>query len=161
MASITQNAGVAPHLLSPIGNQVAVDEHPQVLKDTKPRDIVTTFNYYKDPEDGSAPAPTYSNKPESYERPQITQKLVVHDIRGSEDKYTLDTEGFQIVKHESKEKDFVDEEHIKAVYYPETEELLKKTSVSRNCSAIPKLTTTEVLVQIRSSSSITPSAAKQ
>jgi hypothetical protein len=31
------------------------------------------------------------------------------------------------VKHESKEKDFVDEEKIKAEYYPEVEQLLKDT----------------------------------
>lgn len=128
MASITQSQGVAPHLLSPIGNQVAVEEPQESLQNHKPRDIVTTFNYFKDPEDGSEPEPSYVDKPLSYERPNISQQLVVHDIRGTEDEYTLDTTGFQVVKHESVEKDFVDDEHIKAVYYPETEELLKKAT---------------------------------
>lgn len=36
--------------------------------------------------------------------------------------FTLDTSGFQIVKHESVEKDFVDEEKIKSVYYHESAE---------------------------------------
>jgi len=128
MASITQNPGVAPHLLSPVGNQVAVEESQKNLQNRQPRDIVTTFNYFKDPEDGSEPEPSYVDKPLSYERPSIPQQLVVHDIRGSEDKYTLDTTGFQIYKHESVEKDFRDDAHIKAVYYPETEELLKKAT---------------------------------
>ena len=40
-------------------------------------------------------------------------------------RYTLDSHGFQIYPHTSKEKDFVDDEKIKAEYYPETEQLLK------------------------------------
>jgi hypothetical protein len=126
MASVTQTPGVAPHLLSQVGNQVVVDERSQTSQTYKPRDIVTTFNYYKDPEDGSPPAPNYADRPSSYERVPLSQQLTVHDIRGSEDQYTLDTTGFQIYKHESVEKDFLDDDHIKAVYYPETEELLKK-----------------------------------
>jgi len=53
-------------------------------------------------------------------------QVVVHDIRGSEHEYTLDTKGFQVVKHESKEKEFLNDDQIKKVYYPETEELLKR-----------------------------------
>ena len=37
-------------------------------------------------------------------------------------KYTIDTSGFQIVRHQSAEKDFVDEEAITTKYYKETEE---------------------------------------
>ena len=51
--------------------------------------------------------------------------MTVHDIAGDEDKYTLDSHGFQIYKHDSTEKDFVDDEKIKAEYYSETEQLLK------------------------------------
>lgn len=105
--------------------QTAVASKPQVSKAT-PRDITATFNYFKPNEDGSLPAPTYVTKPETYERPVLPQQATVYDIRGSEDEYTLDTKGFQVVKHESKEKDFLDDEQIKRVYYPETEELLKK-----------------------------------
>lgn len=92
----------------------------------KPRDITAVFNYFKDNEDGSPPAPSYVNKPETYFRPSFAQRAVVHDIRGSEDQYTLDTKGFQVVKHESKEKEFLDDEKIQQIYYPDTEELLKK-----------------------------------
>jgi len=95
---------------------------------TKPRDVTTTLNYFKANEDGSPPAPSYVGKPETYVRPTLSQQAVVHDIRGSEDQYALDTKGFQIVKHESKEKDFHDADQIKEIYYPETEELLKKAT---------------------------------
>jgi hypothetical protein len=126
MTSVTQNPAIAPHLLSPVGNQVSLADPISNTKETpKPRDLTATFNYYKDPADGSPPEPNYVNKPGSYNREPISQQLLVHDVRGTEDKYTLDTTGFQIYKHESIEKDFLDEEQIKAVYYPEVEELLK------------------------------------
>jgi hypothetical protein len=95
----------------------------------QPRDVTTILNYFKDNEDGSPPAPSYVGKPETYARPTMPQQVVVHDIRGSEDQYTLDTKGFQIVKHNSKEKDFLDDDQIRRIYYPETEELLKKALV--------------------------------
>ena len=53
--------------------------------------------------------------------------MTIHDVSGEEDQYTLDSHGFQYVKHESKEKDFTDDEKIKAEYYPEMEQLLKNT----------------------------------
>ena len=56
----------------------------------------------------------------------------MHDITGTEDKYTLDSHGFQIYIHASIEKDFVNEEKIKAEYYPETEQLLKDALVIHN-----------------------------
>lgn len=126
MASLTQSQGVAPHLLSPVGNQVAVAEPvPQALE-SKPRDVTTTFHYYKDPEDGGPPPPTYVANPATFERPALAKQAVVHDIRGSLDQYTLDTTGFQIYKHKSAETDFLDDDQIKTLYYPETEELLKQ-----------------------------------
>ncbi|CZR59547.1 related to 7alpha-cephem-methoxylase P8 chain [Phialocephala subalpina] len=94
----------------------------------KPRDIITTLNYFKDNEDGSPPAPSYVGKIDTYNRPVVPTKTVVHDIRGTESQYTLDTKGFQIVNHVSIEKDFQDEEQIKRIYYPETEELLKRAT---------------------------------
>lgn len=47
------------------------------------------------------------------------------DIAGHEKEYTLDSYGFQIYTHASKEKTFDDDERIKAEYYPETDQLLK------------------------------------
>lgn len=65
------------------------------------------------------------DKPETYHREPESHNVTIHDVRGKEDQYTLDKNGFQFHKHVSKEKDFLDDEHIKAVYYPETEQLLK------------------------------------
>jgi len=66
-----------------------------------------------------------TSKPSSYERPAVAQTVVVRDVAGEEEKYTLDSHGFQYVRHESAEKEFRDNEGIKAGYYAETEQLLK------------------------------------
>jgi hypothetical protein len=68
----------------------------------------------------------YVGKPETYERPVNPTNVTVTDIRGDVDKYTLDGQGFQIYNFASAEKDFLDDEKIKAEYYPETERLLKE-----------------------------------
>ncbi|KAL8677003.1 MAG: hypothetical protein Q9186_006538 [Xanthomendoza sp. 1 TL-2023] len=99
---------------------------------SKGRDINTEFTYYKDPGDGSPPPLSYVGRPETYKRPVETQTHVVHDIRGEEDVYTLDTKGFQIYKHVCQETAFVDEEQIKRQYYPEIEDILKSASTSTN-----------------------------
>ena len=123
-ATITAPSTTAPHLL---GNDQlhAVGQTTATFKAREPRDVVADFNYYKDPGDGSLPAPTYVGKPETYERPVETRAMSVHDIRGEEEKYTLDTTGFQIYKHVSQETAFRDEAEIKRIYYPEVEDLLK------------------------------------
>jgi hypothetical protein len=50
----------------------------------------------------------------------------IADIRGREEEFHLDTQGFQYVKKQSVEKDFDDNEKIKEVYYPECAELVQK-----------------------------------
>ncbi|GIK01906.1 hypothetical protein Aspvir_005947 [Aspergillus viridinutans] len=90
-----------------------------------PHHVQTTLNFLKENEDGSPPAPSYVGKPETYYRPSVTLPVTVHDVSGHELEYTLDKNGFQFYYHESKEKDFVDDENIKREYYPEIEQLLK------------------------------------
>ena len=41
---------------------------------------------------------------------------------------SMEREGFVLVRHDTRMKDFYDEEEVRAVYYPETEELVKRTS---------------------------------
>ena len=61
-----------------------------------------------------------------YSNPHSPHNVIVHDISGEEDKYNLDSHGFQLYKYASKEKDFRDDDKIKAEYYPEIEDLIKK-----------------------------------
>lgn len=92
-------------------------------------DVETSLNFFKDNEDGSPPHPTYVGKPETYRRPRDSHKVTIHDVSGEEDKYTLDEQGFQFLKHTSVEKDFVDEEKVKDEYYKEVDQLLKDVYV--------------------------------
>ena len=108
-----------------IDRPVATSALPEAALPSKPGDVRTELNFYKPNEDGSPPHPTYVDRPETYDRPIETHPVTVHDITGDAARYTLDGNGFQLHTHESAEKDFIDDEHIKAVYYPETEQLLK------------------------------------
>jgi len=116
--------------LAPIGLQSSVDRvvHPSF---PAPREIQTNLNYYKDPPGGGPPAPTIVGQIETYDRPSAVHSVTVHDISGHESEFTLDKNGFQIYKHVSAERDFLDDDQIKATYYPETEQLLKDVSVAQ------------------------------
>ncbi len=58
----------------------------------------------------------------------VPREVEIHDIRGHEGDYSLDKNGFQVVKHVAKEKEFKDEEKIKTGYYKEIEDLLKEVT---------------------------------
>ncbi|KAI1110670.1 hypothetical protein F5Y14DRAFT_343249 [Nemania sp. NC0429] len=92
---------------------------------TSPSEVEAVLNFFQDNEDGSPPEPTYVGRPETYERPVQSHRVKITNIAGREAEFTLDKQGFQIYPHVAQEKDFNDDEHIKAVYYPETEQLLK------------------------------------
>jgi len=91
-------------------------------------DVPTTLNYYA-PIGDEAPYSYVQEPPEGKPSTNIgtdPHPVVVHDARGRESEFTIDTTGFQYVKNVSSEKDFDDEERIQSVYYKEVEELLKK-----------------------------------
>lgn len=93
-----------------------------------PRDVRTTLNYLQ-PQDEipyyyvdwkppvGVPARNARNEPHS---------VTIHNARGSQDVFGLDTSGFQWVNYPSAEKEFIDKERIKSVYYAEVESILKK-----------------------------------
>ncbi|RKU41361.1 hypothetical protein DL546_002423 [Coniochaeta pulveracea] len=94
--------------------------------------IVTPLNYYKDPGDGSAPTPVMVGATSvTNERPTVQQTVAVRDITGEEDRYSLDTHGFQLLHHESRTKQFDDVEVLKSDYFPEMVELVKNITGAR------------------------------
>ncbi|OBR12730.1 Catalyzes late reaction in the cephamycin biosynthetic pathway [Colletotrichum higginsianum IMI 349063] len=105
----------------------------QLLPDMARRTVVTTINYYDDPGDGSPPTPIIvGGQKVTNERKMTPRTMTVTDITGDEDNFTLDTHGFQYIRHTSAEKDFVDDEQVKTVYYPEMEKVYKDiTGASR------------------------------
>lgn len=107
------------HLNSP---QLTTTAEPRVPK----HNVTTTLNYFKPNADGSPPEPSYIDKPASYYREPDTQEVVITDIAGDEANFSLDRNGFQVHHQPATERDFVDDEQIKAGYYAETEALLKQ-----------------------------------
>ncbi|KAK8064987.1 methyltransferase-like protein [Apiospora hydei] len=99
-----------------------------VAKEVKSHDVDAVLHFHKPNEDGSPPEPTYIDRPETYERPTDPRLVRITDVTGRESSFTLDGNGFQFVKNIAEEKDFVDDERIKAVYYPEVETLLKNVT---------------------------------
>jgi hypothetical protein len=93
-----------------------------------PHDVHTTLNYFST-EGNEEPYNYVESPPEGTLQTNIKEDVrpvLVHDIRGQENKVGLDKTGFQFVSHVSEEKEFSDEEAIKTKYYKEVEELLKK-----------------------------------
>ncbi|KAF2259224.1 hypothetical protein CC78DRAFT_81312 [Lojkania enalia] len=97
------------------------------------RDVKTILNYYRNPGDGSPPTPVYvGGNTVTNERPTAPTPVIVHDITGMESTYLLDTHGFQLIKHQSENPNFDDEEWLKTKYYRECAEVYKKaTGASR------------------------------
>ena len=121
-STIAAPTTTTPHLLS---NASPIQAAQSELQSPRSHDVIADFNYYKDPGDGSPPAPSFVGRPETYERPAETRAMLVRNIRREEDRYSLDGTGFQVYKHVSRETAFVDDEKIKREYYPEVEEILK------------------------------------
>ncbi|KAI0200578.1 hypothetical protein F4808DRAFT_428363 [Astrocystis sublimbata] len=57
---------------------------------------------------------------------RVSHEVTISDIRGHESEYTLDQDAFAVIQDvpASAEAEFVDDESIKANYYPEVEKLL-------------------------------------
>jgi hypothetical protein len=100
---------------------------------TQKHHVTTQLNYWDDPGDGSAPTPIFIGKGRiTNERPHLAHDVVVSDVTGDEQKYTLDSHGFQYHGQSSVEKEFLDDKAIEANYYPECAQLLKDvTGASR------------------------------
>jgi hypothetical protein len=92
-------------------------------------DVHTSLNYFTSTQNGEPPYNfTYSPPPDGLPQTNVIMEAidtVVHDLRGEEDTVSLETTGFEFVRHVSEQKAFVDEEAIRTSYYKEVEELLK------------------------------------
>lgn len=86
--------------------------------------VNTTLNYYLDPSRGGHTSYQIGVS-DYYRRKFDSHPVQIHDIRGREDEFSLETHGFQHCKHVSAEKDFNSDEQIRAIVYPEVEQLLK------------------------------------
>ncbi|HLI23272.1 MAG TPA: CmcJ/NvfI family oxidoreductase, partial [Stellaceae bacterium] len=95
--------------------------------DTAPVQIAASVNYLLD--DGGKPF-TYTGGPGSTEirtggTPDPRQ-VTIHNGRLVPQGFALERNGFRFIAHDTKMRDFFDEDEIARVYYPEMEALIKR-----------------------------------
>lgn len=96
------------------------------IQDSTADSIKAHVNYHLAPADGGPPPYMEPMTAGSRRRAWDRRRVRVYDLRGHEDEFHLDKNGFQLVRNVSQEKTFDDDDRIKNVYLPETEELVKK-----------------------------------
>jgi len=102
----------------------------------EPSSVTANLIYFKPPTDGSKPFTDINvdvrNEGEGRNWTKEPHDVQIENLRGKEDSVTLDVHGFQFFKGSSTHKSFSNEEEVKAEYYPESIELVKKiTGASR------------------------------
>lgn len=131
MATAAPLQATAAHNLSQSARaEAAHDPNATINNNYIPRgDTIVTLNYFRPPENGDKPHNYVEKQPEG--KPQrnfgdFDVDVPIVDIRGRESEYTLDKDAFKVVSGvpDSAERDFVDDDSIKANYYPEVEKLL-------------------------------------
>ncbi|NQU72772.1 MAG: methyltransferase [Rhodospirillales bacterium] len=70
------------------------------------------------------PEEAHKAHPATYEGHRVR----IHNGRIADQEFTLPTHGFKLVAHHTTVKNFFDEDEIRRVYYPETEQLIKAES---------------------------------
>lgn len=95
------------------------------------RDITTLLNYWKRLENRSISVdfstPGAQERLDELSNLNEAHAVLIHDVRGDESKYTLERNGFQYVHHHVKElEDCSNEEQVREVLLPATEELVKQ-----------------------------------
>lgn len=88
----------------------------------------TTLYYYLEVKDGGI-IQTYPGTAFEKRRKHVPHEVTIEDLRPIQDKFTLHKNGFELAKNPSEEKEFLDEENVQKVYYPQCKELIKKLYV--------------------------------
>ena len=93
------------------------------------RSIETDLNYWKPVEhqrvEVDITGPDAATVHEELSKLVETHKVLIHDVRGEESNYSLDTNGFQYVHHDVPElDDWSDEQKVTKVLIPATEKLV-------------------------------------
>lgn len=85
----------------------------------------TTLYYYLEVEDGGI-IQTYPGTAFEKRRKHVPYDVNVQDLRLMQDEFTLEKNGFQLVKNPTNLGDYSDQEQIEKSYYPQCAELIKK-----------------------------------
>jgi len=87
----------------------------------------TTLYYYLEPKDGGV-IQTYPGTAYEKRRKHVPHEMHINDLRSVRSNFTMDTAGFELIDHVSKEKTFDDEARVEEVYYPEVVDIIKRTT---------------------------------
>lgn len=91
-----------------------------------PSEVPTTLYYYLEVKDGGV-IQTYPGTAYEKRRKHVPHDMKINDMRPDRSNFKIDTAGFELVDHVSKEKDFTNEASVEELYYPEVVDLIKKT----------------------------------
>jgi hypothetical protein len=95
-------------------------------QDLAPDTIEASVNYFLDT--GETPY-TFTGGPGSTDvrsnQTPDARTVTMHNGRALADSFTLDRDGFRFIRHDTRMRDFFDEEEIRRSYYPEMEALIK------------------------------------
>jgi hypothetical protein len=101
---------------------------PSLTTSVQPKPLTATLHYLK--RGAEKPVRYVSDPPPgvpAWNGIDDPRDIRIEDARGREDEFTLDRNGFQLVKARSAVTDFYSPAEVERVYYPEVEQLLKKT----------------------------------
>ncbi|KAG7086156.1 hypothetical protein E1B28_002116 [Marasmius oreades] len=94
--------------------------------------VTAELSYVSLPSDGSQPLRYLTKPPEGVpvtNYKEVKHLVPVENVRGQEDKFTLDTSGFQFsLNQPTKVKTFTDDKEVEEKYYPESVEVIKKAT---------------------------------
>jgi len=100
-----------------------------IEQDTMPDQIEATLNYIVDTGDKVF---TQTGTPGDLDvrsgGQQDPRRITIRNGRRSAGKFVLEQDGFRFVGHDTKVRDFLDEDEVRRVYYPEMEALVKAES---------------------------------
>lgn len=93
--------------------------------------VTADLNFFQPPSNSAIPFQYVDAPPPGEPQRNFgldTHKVPIHDARGQESSFTLDEHAFAVIQDlpPSSEKNFADDNSIKANYYPELEQLLLK-----------------------------------
>jgi hypothetical protein len=95
-----------------------------------PTSTTAQLIFFAEPENGVRAYQTINADPKTGERAtnlhHIEKEVIIENLRGKENSFTIDTAGFQIHSRPSKHKDFTSDAEIEREYYPESIELIKE-----------------------------------
>ncbi|KAL2219393.1 hypothetical protein M432DRAFT_350301 [Thermoascus aurantiacus ATCC 26904] len=117
MAATATLTSIAPEIKSPIhGKHDMSADLVYFKRDSRPMDTVDWQN-----------AESKAKHDQMVKENEEAKSVVIQDIRGEEQKYTLDVHGFQYVRHEiTGVSNWSDEAQIKEIVIPETEKLVRE-----------------------------------